>query len=91
MTKNTVLENLDCGENNLTSLDVSQNTALKELLCNSNQFNTAALISLFGALPNRYSSSSSGYIILWGNPGIGGTGYDAAKAGLQAKNWDVLD
>ncbi len=31
------LENLNCGENQLTSLDVSNNTALKELFCFSNQ------------------------------------------------------
>ena len=34
------LEKLGCGENKLTSLDVSKNTALKALNCGSNQLTT---------------------------------------------------
>jgi hypothetical protein len=39
----TALTSLYCGNNQLTSLDVSQNLALTELLCNSNQLTSLVL------------------------------------------------
>jgi len=44
----TALTYLNCGYNNLTSLDVSKNTALNTLYCDGNKFDCAALISKYG-------------------------------------------
>ena len=40
VSKNTQLERLSCGSNNLTSLDVSKNTQLTKLYCGSNKLTT---------------------------------------------------
>ena len=44
----TALTNLWCYENQLTSLDVSKNTALTFLTCDGNKFDCAALKSKYG-------------------------------------------
>ena len=42
--------NLDCQNNQLTALDVNNNTALTGLSCGSNQLTATALNNLFGTL-----------------------------------------
>ena len=49
----TALTNLSCGDNQLTSLDVSNNTALRSLLCNNNQL-TILDVSKNTALTSLY-------------------------------------
>jgi len=91
VSKMPTLEFIGCYTNKLTELDVSKNTVLIRLECHRNQLNVAALIAVFNALPNRTGKTPNGYIKVSENPGKGGTGYAAAKAAAEAKNWQVVD
>jgi hypothetical protein len=54
--------------NQLTSLDVSNNTALTSLECSENQFTADGLNALFGTL---HGNTGSKAIHIFGNPGAG--------------------
>ncbi len=51
VSKNTALEELQCKDNQLTSLDVSGCTALKSLQCYNNQFSASAMNKIYNDLP----------------------------------------
>ena len=59
------IKRLNCVYNNLTSLDVSKNTALTFLDCSSNNLTSAALNQIFRDLPQV----TSGTIYMGSNPG----------------------
>ena len=46
------MTSLTCSGNQLTSLDVTKNTALTELRCYGNQFTAAEINKIYEALPN---------------------------------------
>ena len=49
----TALLGIDCSHNQLTALDVSKNTQLKELYCEGNQIRGAQMDALIASLPNK--------------------------------------
>ena len=49
----TALLGIDCSHNQLTSLDVSKNTQLKELYCEGNQIRGVQMDALIASLPNK--------------------------------------
>lgn len=57
----TALKELDCASNKLTSLDVSQNTALTTLSCEGNQFNIGTITSPYSLtnLPEGFDASKA--------------------------------
>ncbi|MDR1347507.1 MAG: hypothetical protein LBJ63_03625, partial [Prevotellaceae bacterium] len=77
---------LDCGINQLTGLDVSNNTAIKQLYCDENQFSATALNSVFTALPSRVPSDYA-RIYIAENPGTSACNTSIATA----KNWTVVN
>ena len=80
----TALTDLYCYWNQLTSLDVSKNTALTWLDCYSNQIKGAGMDALVQSLP---TSGGSMFVIVYGYDGNVMTTTQVAAA--KAKNWKV--
>ena len=76
------IKRLNCVYNNLTSLDVSKNTALTFLDCSSNNLTSAALNQIFRDLPQV----TSGTIYMSGNPGT----ETCDKSIAENKGWRVI-
>ena len=55
--------------NQLTSLDVTENTVLIELYCSNNQLSTDALNTLFNTINSNSNNLSNKYISIEKNPG----------------------
>lgn len=79
----TALEYLDCSNNQLTSLDVSENSALTELHCYQNQIKGAGMDALVESLPTV--SSGTMYVIYGENGGNRMTTTQVATS--MAKGW----
>ena len=75
------IKGLSCSRNNLTSLDVSKNTALTRLDCSGNNLTSAALNQIFRDLPQV----TSGTISIYGNPGT----ETCDKSIAKNKGWNV--
>ena len=90
VSKNTQLTYLDCFSNSLSSLDVSQNTQLTDLYCYDNQLSTAALDSIYCALPDR-TGVEAGKIVPIVNASSSNAATVAAttKSNATSKNWKV--
>ena len=90
ISQNTQLTVLNCNNNSLNSLDISHNTQLKELSCYDNQLSTAALDSIYCALPDR-TGVEAGKIV----PIVNASSSNAAtvkattKSNATSKNWKV--
>ena len=90
ISHNTQLKELSCYSNQLTSLDVSHNTQLTKLYCYDNQLSTAALDSIYCALPDR-TGVEAGMIV----PILNAYSSNAAivkattKGNATFKNWKV--
>lgn len=87
MSKNITLAYLECHDNQLTSLDVSKNTALTSLVCQSNKLSTATLNSLFGTLHGNVFDYAAKVIYVGNNPGTETCDRNIAKN----KGWTVND
>lgn len=83
------LINLDCNSNQLTSLDVSSNTALTNLDCNTNQLTQVSVDQILISLDTN--GQENGYVDLTGdnNAAPSATGL-AAQAFLEGKGWTVI-
>ena len=90
VSKNTQLETLYCSYNTLSSLDVSQNTKLTKLSCYDNNFTTAALDSIYCALPDR-TGVEAGKIVPIENASSSNAATVKAttKSNATSKNWKV--
>ena len=90
VSKNTQLTVLNCNNNSLNSLDISHNTQLKELSCYDNQLSTAALDSIYCALPDR-TGVEAGKIVPIVNASSSNAATVAAttKSNATSKNWKV--
>ena len=53
------MDELNCANNKLNSLDVSKNTQLEKLYCSGNKFTTATLDDIYCTLPVRHASDSA--------------------------------
>ena len=90
VSKNTQLKELSCYSNSLSNLDVSNNTQLTKLSCYDNQLSTAALDSIYCALPDR-TGVEAGKIV----PIVNASSSNAAivkattKSNATSKNWKV--
>ena len=80
----TALTELECGNNQLKSLDVSKNTELTRLYCEDNQLSITALDTLFGTL-NRNAGEK--YIWIGNNPGTD----DRDRSIAEDKGWIVFE
>jgi Leucine-rich repeat (LRR) protein len=80
----TALHELSCYNNQLTSLNVSGCMALAYLDCDDNQLTTAALNTVFTALPDRATGFYSS-IYIYNNPGTG----TCNRAIAENKGWSV--
>ena len=83
------LEELDCRQNQLTSLDVSQNTKLTELCCYNNQIKGDKMLALVNNLPTVTSSDFHAIDTKNGNEQNVITKSQVAIA--KGKNWTVYD
>ena len=90
LSKNTKLEYLECHNNLLISLTITGCNELEKVYCNYNELDADALNAVLYALPDR-TGLSQGYIDVFHNSGIGGTGYDDAKVFAGANFWYVND
>ena len=82
----TELTNLDCSLNQLTTLDVSNNTALTGIYCYSNQIKGELMDNLISSLPQNYIGESRALVIYHvGNDGNVCTKMQVAAA--KAKGW----
>ena len=83
--------NFDCSSNQLSSLDVSNNTLLKKLNCYDNAFTTQALDDIYCQLPNRNDSTHMGVIKpIYDYESKNAYIVDATNAAnATAKNWRV--
>ena len=90
ISHNTQLTMLSCSNNSLNSLDISHNTQLKELSCYNNQLSTAALDSIYCALPDR-TGVEAGKIVPIVNASSSNAATVAAttKSNATSKNWKV--
>ncbi len=90
VSHNTKLTKLSCYSNSLSNLDVSKNTQLKELSCYDNQLSTAALDSIYCALPDR-TGVEAGKIVPIVNASSSNAATVAAttKSNATSKNWKV--
>ena len=87
------MQELYCGNNQLTELNVQGLTALKELSCGGNQLNADAFKKLFGDLPQRADSDNAECILYTEQTGVTEGNHtdftapsDLADAFLNAKN-----
>lgn len=87
---NPLLEHLSFSQNNISRIDVSNNSDLYAIAMFGNTFDACALDTLFYDIANR-SGDFSGTIYIqnaeFSNPGLSGSKTDAAVA----KNWEVQD
>jgi uncharacterized UBP type Zn finger protein len=67
VSRNPVLKDLDCRVNQLTELDVTQNTALEWLSCCGNQLSAIALNTLFKTLHDNDVFDRK--VLIFNNPG----------------------
>lgn len=81
----TSLETLVCSGNQLTSLDVSQNTELKSLKCFSNFIKGDAMDKLINSLPLNTTNEKYEFEVIYGNDGNICTTSQVAAA--KAKGW----
>ena len=81
----TSLETLVCSGNQLTSLDVSQNTELKSLKCFSNFIKGDAMDKLINCLPLNTTNEKYEFEVIYGNDGNICTTSQVAAA--KAKGW----
>ena len=90
ISHNTQLTMLSCSNNSLNSLDISHNTQLKELSCYNNQLSTAALDSIYCALPDR-TGVEAGKIVPIENASSSNAATVKAttKSNATSKNWKV--
>ena len=88
------LKSLDCKNNSLSNLDVSDNPEIVRIECNNNNLETAAVLALLNSLPTR-SVDNKGYIDLSGNPGVvvgSKSVYGSVKTVTSAaKFWEIID
>ncbi len=85
------LERFSCSQTNVRSLDISQNTALKILVCYGNPFTTATYDSLMCSLPMRKDTDTALFYPLYNATDSNATIFLAANASnATAKNWQVL-
>ena len=85
VSKNTILTEFFCYENQLTSLDMSKNPALLFLNCGDNQLTSLALNAFFKTLHGNEWKKDM-YIYINGNPGA----KDCDKSIAEAKGWTVV-
>ena len=90
VSNNTQLTILSCRDNKLNSLDISHNTQLKMLSCYDNQLSTAALDSIYCALPDR-TGVEAGKIVPIENASSSNAATVKAttKSNATSKNWKV--
>lgn len=79
------MKHLNLGYSKLTSLDVSGCPELEYLDIGRNEFSAEALDTLFGSLPDRNMSTSSGTVIISGNPGE----YSCTRSIALGKMWMI--
>ena len=79
----TALKTLQCYNNQLTALDVSQNTALTTLYCNQNQIKDEAMDALVESLP----TISGGKLYVIDNENEQNTLNAVQAAAARAKGW----
>jgi len=77
---------LYCGINNLTHLNVSENTVLQGLHCVSNNFSETALNALFETLHNIIFEDCGKIIFIDGNQGTN----QCDKTIAEKKGWEVI-
>ena len=82
----TALKELDCSSNNLTTLDLSKNTALEALHCGGNAIRGNDMDALISSLPSR-STASAGTCDLGADTSTGNKVTTTQVAALKAKGW----
>ena len=83
----TALTNLSCNNNQLTALDLSKNTELQYLYCNSNQIKGAAMDTFIESLPERADNCILGII---NNENESNEMTAAQAAAAKEKGWKPL-
>ena len=83
---------LDCHENQLTALDVGNNTGLTALYCYHNQIKGAAMTALINSLPTR-SSGAEGLLSIYYpiETDEGNVCWTTQVEAAKAKHWFVTD
>ena len=90
VSHNTQLKELSCYSNSLSNLDVSKNTQLTMLYCYDNQLSTAALDSIYCALPDRTGVEAGKIVpILNASSSNAATVKATTKSNATSKNWKV--
>ena len=81
----TSLKKLICSGNQLTSLDVSQNTELKHLRCNNNYIKGEAMDKLINSLPQNTTNEKYIFEVIFNDDGNICT--TSQVAAVKAKGW----
>ena len=83
---------VECFRNQLTVLNVSGCNSLKFIECSRNQLSTAALISLFGMLPDNSTVEEESKMYIGDNPGLSNDGeFVNARSIAIDKGWYIFD
>ena len=81
---------LNCSGNQLTALDVSQNTALTELDCFNNQIKGAEMTRLVNSLPDRTGKKAGSFFVVQ-EPYLEGNYCRKSDVAIaKSKNWNTL-
>ena len=81
---------LNCSGNQLTALDVSQNTALTELDCFNNQIKGAEMTRLVNSLPDRTGKKAGSFFVVQEPYLEGNMCLKSDVAIAKSKNWNTL-
>ena len=85
------LKELNCSYNQLTSLDVSNNTALTRLYCYSNLIRGTDMTKLVNRLPDRKSASEEGTLWVYYDETPEGNMMTTKQVKIASeKNWNVV-
>ena len=85
------LKELNCSYNQLTSLDVSNNTALTRLYCYSNRIRGTDMTKLVNRLPDRKSASEEGTLWVYYDETPEGNMMTTKQVKIaREKNWNVV-
>jgi surface protein len=87
----TALTTLNCQNNQLTALDVTNNTALTKIQCFHNRLGVHAMQVLVESLPTISSSSPHGVLVVYydGDPDDQNSFTQEQVSAASAKRWDV--
>lgn len=83
----TALTTLDCTGNQLTTLNLSKNTALTELYCDNNLIRGEYMTALVESLPDRSATSAAGLYVYDNEIPMGNMMTTVQVAAAKAKNW----